>query len=229
MRNQNKTSQSGFTIIELLVVTAIMAIIATIGIVNWNTERSTRTLTIAQNEMITNIHKVQSYAVSSKNTPTGESAKFYIIQFKTGEQGYTIKAATGTDYTVVSVEKLAFPDNINLSAITLASNGAGPDGGEALNPSCIDIIFSATYGKTYFTSATDTCDDAAVSTILKNFPVLSPKSNYDVVFTYDYRGVNRYAKIYGSNGKVETFTTDPNALQQLDTGQGGMTRGGQAL
>ena len=59
--------QLGFTLIELLVVISIMGILATLMIVNFAGQRVSRSLLLAKNETVTNIRKVQSYTLSSKN------------------------------------------------------------------------------------------------------------------------------------------------------------------
>ncbi len=213
MRNKNKNSESGFTLIELLVVTAIMAIIATIGIVNWNAERSTRSLLIGQNESITNIRKVQSYAISSRTSPAG-AAKYYVMMLKTGEgeTGYKVYAATGDNYTLGEVETIKYPSGFNISNILLAETTAGPSGSEPSNPSCVFIIFSVIYGKTYFTSTDNECSLPDLSYTLSNFPSLSTKANYNLNITYTYKNKYKYARVCGLSGKVESVNSSSDVV-----------------
>lgn len=200
MRNQNINLQSGFTIIELLVVSAIMVIIATIGIVNWNAQRSSRTLTIAQNELITNIRKIQSYAVSSRNTPDNQAVKYYLIELTEGNSSFTVKAAVGDNYTISDVETISLPSEVSLTNISVESQA------EALyapSVACKYIVFSVIFGKTYFVD----CDQ--ISTVLPSFPKLAPLSNANLALTIEHDGRPKYIMVYGLNGKVEAYTPAP--------------------
>lgn len=208
MRNQNIKKQSGFTIIELLVVCAIMAIVATIGIINWNSERSARTLTIAQNELITNIRKVQSYAVSSRNTPAGEAAKYYVIEVSQNATTLPVSAVVGPNNSLSAVETINLPTDVTISALSVAGQSSGyvaPSG----SGSCVDIVFSVTYGKTYFV----VCD--ALGDALMSFPVLAPLSNFNLSLNVTHKGVSKGVNIYGLNGKVEASTPfDPATVEK---------------
>src|SRR5688572_11025469 len=85
--------QAGFTVIELMVVFLIIVLLSSSVIVNWNKQTPNRSLKIAENELVSNIKKVQSYAVSSRNIAGGdEPAKFYLINFQEGQNFYTIHA-----------------------------------------------------------------------------------------------------------------------------------------
>ncbi len=206
MRNQNIKKQSGFTIIELLVVCAIMATVATIGIINWNSQRSARTLTIAQNELITNIRKVQSYAVSSRNTPTGDAAKYYVIEVSQDAITLPVYAVVGPNHSLSAVETITLPSDVKISALSLS--GQTPDY-IAPSGSCVDIVFSVTYGKTYFVG----CD--ALAETLPSFPTLAPLSNFNLSLNVTHKDASKGVSVYGLNGKVEASTPfDPATVEK---------------
>lgn len=206
MRNQNIEKQSGFTIIELLVVCAIMAVVATIGIMNWNSQRSARTLTIAQNELITNIRKVQSYAVSSRNTPAGDAAKYYVIEVSENTSTLPVYAVVGQNYSLSAVETIILPTDVKISALSVAGQSAGY---VAPSTKCVDIVFSVTYGKTYFVS----CD--VLGDTLPSFPTLAPLSNFNLSLNVTHKGASKGVSVYGLNGKVEASTPfDPATVKK---------------
>ena len=78
-------SERGFTLTELLVVLAIMGVFFGLILANYAGMRGKRDIKIAQNELTTNIRKVQSYALSSRDTSVGP-VKLYVLKFVTTTQ-----------------------------------------------------------------------------------------------------------------------------------------------
>ena len=74
-------SQAGFTLVELLAVIAIMTIIMGALVIDFAGQRGRRNIVLAGNEVVTNLRKVQSNILSSKNIPGGAPAKYYIAEF----------------------------------------------------------------------------------------------------------------------------------------------------
>jgi prepilin-type N-terminal cleavage/methylation domain-containing protein len=215
-KNSKQNSQSGFTLVELLVVLAIMTLITATIVIDFTRQRGQRNLVLAKNEAITNIRKVQSYMLSSKNiTPSNDPAKFYIITFDLATPHIYKVQAVSKDYEFYdNVETINLPTAVNISQILTTpdvidfgpppiddseeSDGMGDavlDGGELNEQSavgsldfagdlqedepvdiggiadedpnshqCIQIIFSAPFGKMY-TNGTSNCTSSIKDTL----------------------------------------------------------------
>ncbi len=146
--NKNQKS-AGFTLIELLAIIAIMIVIASSVIINFSGQRESRSLTIARNETITNLRKVQAYTLSSRTLPSGNGAKFYIASFTAGASGYEIYGiySSGNNYAAELVEQIDFSGDVLVSDLTVGA--------------CMQVIFSAPFG-TMYTSPSCTADLGSV-------------------------------------------------------------------
>lgn len=200
-RNQNH-QQFGFTVVELLVVFLIMILLSSLVIMNWNNQRSTRNLTIAHNELITNIRKVQSYAVSSRNTPENEAAKFYLIKFENGSSNYNIEAVTA-DFTIAAkpIEQVTLPANITVSRLVLIDSA-----GQDVDYNCTYLIFSVVYGKSYF-STTDNCSQESVIDIVKDPVQLAELADYDFAMslTHTQTSAVKSLLVDGQTGRIQSY------------------------
>ena len=197
-----KTSTKGFTVVELLVVFLIIVLLSSILIINWNKQTPNRSLTIAQNELVSNLKKVQSYAISSRNiTSNNNSVKFYVVYFATGAKDYSIYAID-SNYTMSSaLETISLPPGLTFTGLALSNTSGGLDE----SPACTYVIFSAVYGKVYFDG--QACG-SSITTLVQNLPDLAPRSNFnlEIDFGHTQTGTSRAIKVYGLNGKAEPFT-----------------------
>ena len=140
-----QTAQSGFTLIELLVVISIMGLIAGAVVANFTGQRNIRDLSNAQNQLVTNIRKTQSYALASHNLSNGLPAEYYLLKFDLANPtSYTIEAM----YNVTSspllrnVETIKLPNNVSLANLDiLNANGASSA------PTCVLVAFQLPYAK----------------------------------------------------------------------------------
>ena len=155
-RKQKKiisNKESGFTIIELLVVISIMGILMSVIVANIAGQRDHQKLRIAQNEMVTNIRKLQSYTLSSRTLPNGKSAQYYILKMDIATPDrYTIQAI----YDVMSspqlfnLETVYFPSGIRLAAanpVVISRPGIIP-GQTPSGHTCSLLIFKLPFAKT---------------------------------------------------------------------------------
>lgn len=184
--NSHSTAQAGFTLIELLVVLAIMALLMTALAIDFASQRSRRSMVLASNETVTNLRKVQSYMLSSKNIADGVPAKYYIATFTSNSDSYKIQAI-GSDYKFYdNIETIKLASTVNISTLAIpvtdleykiieqqgALGGGGgvktiTIGGVKVNVqvfNCMQIIFSAPYGKIYVYGA-DQCDNSIVDVV----------------------------------------------------------------
>jgi prepilin-type N-terminal cleavage/methylation domain-containing protein len=149
---------AGFTLIELIVVIGILAVLSTVFVINIGGQRVKRDLKIAQNELVSNIRKTQSYLLSSRILPNGKLAQYYVLKFDTANPGqYKIQAIydASSSPKLIDVETINFPPNIEI-ATTSASNLAIAVY-RSINPTiqpiytnCALAAFAAPFGKVIF-------------------------------------------------------------------------------
>lgn len=148
--NKNRDREFGFTLMELMVVLSIMVVMATLVVVDFNRQRSTRNLTLAKNETITYLREVQNNMLSSKNISDGVPARFYIAQFDmsggTGRVDSFTVNAVDKNYTLHSnLKTIKLPGDLQYQSFRIdATDGSGP-----VSYPCLQIIFSAPFGKMY--------------------------------------------------------------------------------
>ncbi len=156
---------AGFTIIELLVVLSVMGILITLIVANLAGQRSNQKLKIAQNELVTNFRKLQSFTLASRNLPDGQSVQYYILKFDLSKPDrYTIEVLYDvlSSPGLASVETVFFPEGIRLavndpivinrpSVIPTQKKPAYPNG-------CALVAFKLPFAKTLISYAsTDGC------------------------------------------------------------------------
>jgi len=115
-----RVASRGFTLIELLVVISIMALIAGSVIANYAGQRPLRNIRIAENELVTNIRKVQSYSLSARNILGNIPVQYYVMKFATSTPNqYIIEGLYNVQTPPIQlrdVESIKLPDGIKLSA-----------------------------------------------------------------------------------------------------------------
>lgn len=195
-----KFSSQGFTVIELMVVFIIIVLLSSVIIINWNSQTPGRSLTIGQNELVTNLRKIQSYAVSSRNINSTVPAKFYFMKFTKNQSSYSVSASDGSSTPVYypDLESFNLPNGIVISDIALTSTNGGID----LSPTCVMVTMSVIYGKTYFLS--DVCD-SSVTNIVNSPATVANKNNYNLTLTLTHtqKNISKTVVVYGLTNKVE--------------------------
>ncbi|MCK5416159.1 type II secretion system protein [Candidatus Parcubacteria bacterium] len=75
MKNYNKykliTQKGGFTLVELLVSVGVIVVITSVFLINYNQYRKSANLNMATQEIVSNIRRVQNYALASKEDVSG--------------------------------------------------------------------------------------------------------------------------------------------------------------
>jgi len=113
----------------LLVVLSIMSIIGFGVIANYAGTRSARNLHIAVNELVTNIRKIQSYTLSSRNLPNGSAPDFYLAKFDTNNaKQYVLEGMYNTKSSpayIVDIETIPLPQGVFISGTSVGAAAAG--------------------------------------------------------------------------------------------------------
>ena len=159
----NLQPQQGFTLIELMVVIAVMAILASVLVLNLAGQRAKRDVQISENELVSNIRQIQSSILSAKTLSSGQSVQFYMLKFNLQKPGqYTIQAAYNVsssprladvqtiilppDVVIASRTPGSYPITIDRSATLDTVNTSGPNQ-YLQTPTCGLLAFAAPFAK----------------------------------------------------------------------------------
>lgn len=147
----NHTDTSGFTILELLFVVGIMAVFYALMVTNFANWRTPQFLKMAQNELVTNLQKSRTAALTARNIK-GQPAKFYILKFTKATptqyvlQGVTTATGGDTFYGDSNpVETVRFPSTVSIKSLQLQQ----PSGTPQADPDCVQVAFGLPFGKMY--------------------------------------------------------------------------------
>lgn len=142
--HQEFKSGAGFTLIELMVSISVMALVLTIVITNLGGRKPNRDIKIAQNELVTNIKKTQSYSLSSHKLPNGKAAQYFLLKLDITNQQYVIQGIydLNTGPKLIDIETIKFPKGIQFAAtVPLTINNVS-----ATQP-CVLLAFKLPFAK----------------------------------------------------------------------------------
>jgi prepilin-type N-terminal cleavage/methylation domain-containing protein len=198
---QVPSTHLGFTLIEMLVVISILGLFAAAVMANFAAQRGPRNLRIAQNELVTNIRKVQSQALASRNSSlSGKAVKYYVLQFdRTNPSQYLIQAVADDLTLDTPVETINFPANISISvesSLVLEQ----PVGASATKQDCVQVTFALPYGTMYLDPSCQILTTIASSGGLASVA----NSALTIVLTESVTGDTRSVNINGVSGVITT-------------------------
>jgi type II secretory pathway pseudopilin PulG len=145
---QAKSALTGFTVVELLVVLSIMMLMVGVFIIDFYRQRNVRDLKIAQNELITNLRKVQSAALFSNDIGSNNAAQYQIIKFSNSTPNeYLIQGIADATISpqLFNLETIRFPKGVNIVSKSLT----GPIWSLPVASDCTLLAFKSPYGKIY--------------------------------------------------------------------------------
>lgn len=146
MNEFKNKKESGFTLIEMITTIAIMALILSLTISNIRGTDPARNVLLAQSNLISDLHKVQTYAVNSADYAVGITpASAWGISLSTlSPSNYTIQTTDNTlNANVQTVSTVNLPTNVRVTALQVdRSNGGG-----SFCPSSVIIQFTVPYGR----------------------------------------------------------------------------------
>lgn len=206
-----KKNNAGFTIIELLVVMGIMTILIGLFTVNLAGQRASRSLKIAQNELVTNLRKFQSYILSGRSIGIGQGVQYYIVKFdktnSTNASRYTVQALYKDPsgiWKLKDVESDSFPTGVSLSSISISSGGINS------TPTCALLAFQVPYGRIFMNPG---CNPSPL-----------PSNPYSVISGDDYNKIitfvtNTVTQTVTVNSKMTlnlVFSQDLSQVKQIN-------------
>ena len=137
--------QSGFTLIELMVVIAIVAIILAMGIPAFSSWKHRHDVESQINQLYSDIQLARSTAYVNKKLAgiSWSAANFSQYQILTNASASTYVTSTGSS-VVQTVGPASFPMNSNLGSLSLTFNGRGFVSAPSTLP--MNIYVSSSYG-----------------------------------------------------------------------------------
>ncbi len=213
LKNHNRKSSNGFTIVELMVAITLMMVIIASMLINLNAGRSGRNLNIAQNQLVSNIRKVQSYTLAGRNIKTGLTADFYILKFDVNNPlEYAIQAIYNTSVSpkVIDVETVKLPPGVAFSGSVVISRSGGliP---ASYSVDCALLGYKLPFGRilmnngcnvdNFFPSNDDYIKMVNFVSNTDNYSV-SSDSTMSVTLVND-KGAQKVITIHGGSGRVD--------------------------
>lgn len=178
---QISNSNSGFTLMELMVVVAIMVILATVLVLNLAGQRAKRDVTIAANQLVTDLRQAQSNTLSARRLADNSAPQYYLVRFN---------LATPTQYSVLAmynvsnppqqlqqVQTVTLPSDVRIAAISASmapiqifrSGGIFPSTQNIPgDDTCALVAFAAPFGKTILNAGCQPASTPAIYNIQSN-------------------------------------------------------------
>jgi hypothetical protein len=154
-----------------MVVIGIMGLITGMFLVSFNSLQGPRNLKIAQNQLITDIRRIQSYTLSSRDVVTSGSlvpASYYVIRFDASSNSYIIQSIDKKDFFNANLQTINLPKTVQISALKVFTSA----GVLQATPACVQVAFSLPYGRVLMDYSA-----CAISTTIKNSADLSANKN----------------------------------------------------
>lgn len=152
-RAPSEQAALGFTVIELMIVVTLMAVVLGLVAIDFSAQRPARDLRIAQNELVTNIRKVQSYSLFSRNVGNVKPAQYYVLKFSQSQPDrYYIQAITDVNSspTLRAMETVFLPKRVVFSSTNpFVISRPPPLTNPSQPPACVLLAFKSPFGKAY--------------------------------------------------------------------------------
>lgn len=139
----SKHNREGFTLLEMLVVVAIISLMSSLVISNYNSQKKAKEMQFAGQEIADSIRKAQNYSINIKKFENYNISGGYGTHFTDGGSSFIIflddsvnknKTYGPEDYVVETVD---FPPGINVENLNGGAVGVA------------DLVFEPPYGKVY--------------------------------------------------------------------------------
>lgn len=158
MKTKNHSSL-GFTLIEMLATVAILALLMSVVTANLTGNSQDRNIALAENNLVSDLHTLQTDSLSSSNTPiSNRPACYWQMSLSLSSPNAYVEQAV--DDTCLDAAETAtsvnFPSNISLQKISVQR----PDGSQ-ICPNSVLIQFLVPYGRIVQTFSGTPCGGGA--------------------------------------------------------------------
>jgi hypothetical protein len=182
---------------------AILGILASLVTVNFNQLRGPRNVRIAEHELVTNIRKVQSYALSSRSTETGIPVKYYVVAFDLADPHQYQVAAIDKDFNfLAALETIYLPPGVAIAAMNLES----PQGTPLADPGCMQVIFGLPFARVYLDGNSDSDGSCDFISLVQSPLELENHSNglLKIILMDEDGTATKTVRVIGISGKIDT-------------------------
>ncbi len=135
-------NKKGFTLIEIIVVIFIIGTISSITISQYSQYRNSKSLSLAEKQIVDDIKMVQNYAYNILKNNGSFSAGGYGIHFSKNSNVYTIFVDNGDmeyDSSNENFKEIELPESVEIVSLKI-NNIEKFDG-------TVDLVFASPYGK----------------------------------------------------------------------------------
>lgn len=193
----------GFTLIELIVTLAILAVFYGLIITNFAYWRGPQYVKVSGNELATQINRLHSNALSARSV-ADNPAKYFILQLTSGTAAtsYIAQAASAgstQDLFTTPFETFKIQGGAYIQSLRLTDKGA-----VVTTPACVQIVFSLPFGRAYLDGSCS-FGTGGGQTISKTQSQLDAFANakLEIVIARAGTSVIRTVSIDGISGKVD--------------------------
>jgi len=152
--------KTGFTLIELLISIFIIVTLTSLFLANFRGQTRQRAVNSATNNLISDLHKIQSFSLSSRDVTPGNPASQYATTIANNGTNYSLLGYNNAvPPTATTVGTTLFPTGVIINSIAITKAD-----GTVVNPTSVTLGFKIPFGKVivnYTGSATNEVNDVA--------------------------------------------------------------------
>lgn len=180
-------AQSGFSLLEMIVVTAIMTAIVSVIMVNYAQMRKTESLQLSRDSVQGVLRQAQNSALSGQPYSGGGAAQDHGVKISTALGSYEIFVEQQGTSARQILETLTLPNSVSISNLKVTRSGTVYDATEA------EIKFFPPFGEIKVTARN------GATTLFTEQP------NIIVNFNYSYQGSaqTRSTRVDGVSGRID--------------------------
>lgn len=188
-----KIGELGFTLIELLISIFIIVTLTSLFLANFRGGTNQRVVNSATNNLISDLHKIQSFSLSSKDVAAGQPASRYAVTFSNNATAY---ALLGYNNAVPAVSSTIANVNLPIGAVISTVSITKADGSVPVpQPTSVAVAFKIPFGKVVMNYSGSTTDEV--------------NDNLKIKISSSDNAVCAYVLINGVTGNVVSQTPCP--------------------